>query len=244
MFFATRPWTRRCRDPADAKSHRVRSGVLLAGAHRAIANKISSDLRAVELDYILRFSKSKAYVLRQEFKGFKLCRTISRRCARTWVLGLDVVVCVDETDVTASRALARRRVEPDICARLTGSTWIRRSHADVLLVGHHRQPKASCTVITPRYVLLSFLSEDMRVTADDVFLIYLPVGLNWGYLTLLQVVMAGAKGVLVERFSARAALALIERERVTYVPTAPASIVAILNSEDLRAATFPRCASS
>jgi acyl-CoA synthetase (AMP-forming)/AMP-acid ligase II len=37
----------------------------------------------------------------------------------------------------------------------------------------------------------------------------------------------------MERFSAEAALELIERERVTYIPTAPASIVAMLNSPAL-----------
>jgi non-ribosomal peptide synthetase component E (peptide arylation enzyme) len=39
--------------------------------------------------------------------------------------------------------------------------------------------------------------------------------------------------VLLERFSAKAALDLIECERVTYIATAPASIVAILNEPDL-----------
>jgi acyl-CoA synthetase (AMP-forming)/AMP-acid ligase II len=45
--------------------------------------------------------------------------------------------------------------------------------------------------------------------------------------------MAGARAVLLERFSARAALELIEKERVTYIATAPASIVAILNDPEL-----------
>jgi acyl-CoA synthetase (AMP-forming)/AMP-acid ligase II len=46
-------------------------------------------------------------------------------------------------------------------------------------------------------------------------------------------VLAGARVVLMERFSADAALEIIERERVTYIPTAPASIVAMLNSAEL-----------
>jgi acyl-CoA synthetase (AMP-forming)/AMP-acid ligase II len=77
------------------------------------------------------------------------------------------------------------------------------------------------------------LNEDMRVTPAEVFLIYLPLGLNWGYLTLVQAVMAGARAVLLDQFSARAALELIQRERVTYIPTAPASIIAMLNDPDL-----------
>ncbi|PYP99713.1 MAG: long-chain acyl-CoA synthetase, partial [Acidobacteria bacterium] len=62
---------------------------------------------------------------------------------------------------------------------------------------------------------------------------YLPLGLNWGYLTLLQSIMAGARAVLLDRFSGRAALELIERERVTFIPSAPASIIAMLNDPEL-----------
>ena len=46
-------------------------------------------------------------------------------------------------------------------------------------------------------------------------LIYLPVGLNWGYLCLLQTHHGRRRGVLLERFSARGALELIQKERVT-----------------------------
>jgi len=76
-------------------------------------------------------------------------------------------------------------------------------------------------------------NRELAVTDRDVMLDYLPVGLNWGYMTLVQGAMAGARVVLMERFSAEAALELIERERVTYIPTAPASIVAMLNSPEL-----------
>ena len=199
----------------------------------AIANKISSDLRAVELDYILRFSKSKAYVCAREFKGFNYVDLI--QTVRKNVAGLDVVVCVDETDVDGItsfgaavessptlREADRFNMDPDEVMRMCFTS------------GTTGNPKGVLHSFNTTLCAAEFLSEDMRVTADDVFLIYLPVGLNWGYLTLLQVVMAGARGVLVERFSARAALELIEQERVTYIPTAPASIVAILNSEDLK----------
>jgi acyl-CoA synthetase (AMP-forming)/AMP-acid ligase II len=73
----------------------------------------------------------------------------------------------------------------------------------------------------------------MAVTEDDVQLVYLPICLNWGYLCLLQAVLSGSRAVLLERFSARAALDLIQRERITYIATAPASIVAMLNEPSL-----------
>jgi acyl-CoA synthetase (AMP-forming)/AMP-acid ligase II len=72
------------------------------------------------------------------------------------------------------------------------------------------------------------LNGDLGLSADDVMMIWLPLGLNWGYLTLVQSVLAGAKAVLLDRFAPTAALDLIERERVTYIPTAPASLTAIL----------------
>jgi len=46
--------------------------------------------------------------------------------------------------------------------------------------------------------------------------------------------MAGARAVLLDQFSGREALGLIERERVTFIPTAPASIISMLNEPDLR----------
>jgi len=49
----------------------------------------------------------------------------------------------------------------------------------------------------------------------------------------VQSVMAGARAVLLDQFRARAALELIQRERVTYIPTAPASIIAMLNDAEL-----------
>ena len=36
----------------------------------AIANKVNPDFRARELDYILKFSGSRAYVFPREFRGF------------------------------------------------------------------------------------------------------------------------------------------------------------------------------
>src|SRR5256885_10614821 len=77
------------------------------------------------------------------------------------------------------------------------------------------------------------LNGAMDVTEREVFLIYLPLGLNWGYLTLLQSIMAGARAVLLDRFSGRAALELIEREGITFIPSAPASLIAMLNDPEL-----------
>ena len=78
-----------------------------------------------------------------------------------------------------------------------------------------------------------YMNQDLAIGEDDVILIYLPVGLNWGYLALLQTILAGCRAVLLDRFSAPAALRLIEDEGVTFIPTAPASIIAMLNEPGL-----------
>jgi acyl-CoA synthetase (AMP-forming)/AMP-acid ligase II len=60
-------------------------------------------------------------------------------------------------------------------------------------------------------------------TEDDVFLGFLPMTHSYGCgAVLMQPVLLGATVVLMEEFSARAALDLIQRERVTLQPGAPA----------------------
>ena len=65
----------------------------------AIANKISSDLRAHEVDYILRFSKSAAYVCARHFKGFDYAAMISS--IRDGLPELREVICIDDAAVHA-----------------------------------------------------------------------------------------------------------------------------------------------
>jgi len=78
------------------------------------------------------------------------------------------------------------------------------------------------------------LNGDIGLGAADRMMIWLPLGLNWGYLTLVQSVIAGATAVLLERFSAAPALALLASESCTYVPTAPASLTALLALPQIR----------
>src|SRR5262249_11256756 len=77
------------------------------------------------------------------------------------------------------------------------------------------------------------LNGDLGLGRDDVMLIWLPLGLNWGYLTLVQAVLAGAKAVPLDRFRPAAGLDLDARGRGTHIPTAPASLTVILQESDL-----------
>jgi non-ribosomal peptide synthetase component E (peptide arylation enzyme) len=200
----------------------------------AVANQIGPDFRSREVDYILRFSESRAFVCPVSFKSFDYVKMIGE--LRPGLPDLKAVCVLGSPGGPLAAGLVSldALVENPAAVPPPGAG----QQADDVM----RMAFTSGTTGNPKGVIHSHnttlstcrtLNADMRVTADEVFLIYLPLGLNWGYLTLVQAVMAGARAVLLDQFGARAALELIQRERVTYIPTAPASIIAMLNEPDL-----------
>jgi non-ribosomal peptide synthetase component E (peptide arylation enzyme) len=202
----------------------------------AVANQIGPDFRSREVDYILRFSESRAFVCPASFKSFDYVKMIgdlrpglpdlkavcvlgspAAGGAAAGLVSLDALV--EDAGAVSPPAAGQRANDVMRMAFTSGTTGNPKG-----VIHSHNTTLSTCRT----------LNSDMRVTADEVFLIYLPLGLNWGYLTLVQSVMAGARAVLLDQFSARGALELIQRERVTYIPTAPASIIAMLNDPDLR----------
>jgi non-ribosomal peptide synthetase component E (peptide arylation enzyme) len=190
----------------------------------AIANKVNPDFRLRELEFILNFSGSRAYVFPTGFRGFDyadMARTLKGKCANLQFTFSDEEI---QTGLAAASLIGpeRVRMDPDEIFRMAFTS------------GTTGDPKCVLHSFNTTLYASRLLNDDMRVTEKDVPLIYLPVGLNWGYLTLLQTVLAGARAVLLERFSAAAALELIEKERASYIATAPAAIVAILNDPSLK----------
>jgi non-ribosomal peptide synthetase component E (peptide arylation enzyme) len=198
----------------------------------AVVNKVNPDFRAREMEFILAFSESKGWIAPVEFRGFDypaMMRGLAPKLPGLRLLGL-VGDAVPDGFVDLRAELAR-------AAPLPAAERVRMSADEVC-----RMAFTSGTTGDPKSVLHSFnttlpalrhLTRDMRATEQDVFLIWLPIGLNWGYLVLTQALALGATVVLLDRFGAEAALELIERERASFIPTAPASIVAILNSPKL-----------
>jgi non-ribosomal peptide synthetase component E (peptide arylation enzyme) len=197
----------------------------------AIVNKVNPDFRVRELDYILRFSGSRAFVCPASFKGFDYVGMA--RQLRDAIPELEHVV------VSGAAVDGEWNLEQGIAESqpLAPADRVRMSADEVF-----RMAFTSGTTGNPKCVLHSFnttlpavrqINADMGVTEREVQLVYLPVCLNWGYLCLLQAIVSGSGAVLLERFSAKAALELIQRERVTYIATAPASIVAMLNEPGL-----------
>jgi non-ribosomal peptide synthetase component E (peptide arylation enzyme) len=196
----------------------------------AIANKVNPDFRARELDYMLKFSGSSAYVFAKEWKDFDyagMARGLAQGnldLKRLIVLGGAVQGMYDfDAGVAAAPPIAtadRVHMDPNEVCRMCFTS------------GTTGNPKCALHSFNTTLYAVDLLNTDMQVTEREVMLVFLPLGLNWGYITLLQNILAGGTLVLMERFNPRAALELIQNERVTYIPTAPAGLVALLNAPD------------
>jgi non-ribosomal peptide synthetase component E (peptide arylation enzyme) len=194
----------------------------------AIANKVNPDFRARELSYMLKFSGSSAYVFPREWKDFDysgMARGLQREnpdIQRLVVVGGAVEGMHDfDSGAAAGAPIAaadKVHMDPNEVCRMCFTS------------GTTGDPKCALHSFNTTLYAVELLNHDMQVTEHEVFLAFLPLGLNWGYITLLQSILAGGTLVLMERFSPRAALELIQNERVSYIPTAPAGLVGLLNA--------------
>jgi acyl-CoA synthetase (AMP-forming)/AMP-acid ligase II len=198
----------------------------------AVAVTVSVDFRSRELEYIMRFAGSKMFVCCAQFRGFDhaaMAAELKPRLPSLAAIGIiggaapPGMVSLD--DVVAARGapagFAPVAMDADTVMRMAFTS------------GTTGNPKGVMHSHNTTLAAARILNGDLGLSADHVMMIWLPLGLNWGYLTLVQSVLAGAKAVLLDRFAPAAALDLIARERVTYIPTAPASLTAILAEPDL-----------
>jgi acyl-CoA synthetase (AMP-forming)/AMP-acid ligase II len=198
----------------------------------AVAVTVSVDFRSRELEYIMRFSGSKMFVCCAQFRDFDHAAMAQELKPRLPALAC---ICV----VRGTPGMGMVNLDDVACAHGPPAEFTPVAmDADTVM----RMAFTSGTTGNPKGVMHShnttlaagrILNGDLALGPDDVMLIWLPLGLNWGYLTLVQSILAGAKAVLLDRFRPAAALDLIERERVTYIPTAPASLTSILQEPDL-----------
>jgi acyl-CoA synthetase (AMP-forming)/AMP-acid ligase II len=198
----------------------------------AVAVTVSVDFRSRELEYIMRFAGSKMFVCCAQFRGFDHAAMAAEFKPRLPSLAAIGIIggaappgMVSLDDVVAARGapagFAPVAMDADTVMRMAFTS------------GTTGNPKGVMHSHNTTLAAARILNGDLGLSADDVMMIWLPLGLNWGYLTLVQSVLAGAKAVLLDRFAPAAALDLIARERVTYIPTAPASLTAILAEPDL-----------
>ena len=198
----------------------------------AVANQIGPDFRSREVEYILRFSESRAFVCPVTFRGFEYIPMI--RELRPHLPDLQAICVLGSSGAPDTVSLdemisGQHHLLPLVPQPLEANEVMRMAFTS----GTTGNPKGVTHSFNTTLPACRILNDAMQVGEHEVLLIYLPLGLNWGYLTLLQAIMVGARAVLLDRFSARAALELMEREHVTFIPSAPASLIAMLNDPEL-----------
>jgi fatty-acyl-CoA synthase len=198
----------------------------------AVAVTVSVDFRSREVEYIMRFARSRMLVCCAQFRGFDHLAMAAELSPR--LPDLDLVGIVRGAPrpgmVGLDDAVAAGGPPADFRPARQGADTVMRM---AFTSGTTGNPKGVMHSHNTTLAAARILNRDLGLDAEDAMMIWLPLGLNWGYLTLVQAVLAGAKAVLLERFRPAPALDLIERERVTYIPTAPASLTAILQEPDL-----------
>lgn len=193
----------------------------------AIGVPISIEFRAREVGYVLSTTHCRGIITCRDYKGFDHLDMVTQ--LRNDLPNLDFIgvlrgaagqgsVALDPVINSSGRPsqFTEVKTDPNAMMRMMFTS------------GTTGQPKGVTHNHNTSLWPARMLNRDMEVAEDDVMLLYLPLALNWGYLTVLQCVLAGCRLVLIEKFAADTALRLIEQEKVTYVVTAPASIVAML----------------
>lgn len=195
-----------------------------------------SDFRSKEVEFILGFAEAVAFVFPSSFRGFDYGAMVDEmrprlpRVRELIVVGdavpagaLDLrAFLADASAPIDEAALAARRPRGnDLCrvAFTSGTT------GDPKAVQHTYNTTTSACVVCNRNQLFD---------EDGATLIFLPVGLNWGLMLVVEAILAGGKAVLMDRFDSEEALRLIEAERITHFCAAPAGIIALLNSPSLK----------
>ena len=186
-----------------------------------------SDFRRKEVEFILRFSGATLLVMPSSFRGFD--HQAMLRELRPALPGLRHLEVVGD-GVAADAFDLRAFLDADDAA---GGDLPPRPHGnDVLRLlftsGTTGDPKAVVHTHNTSLCSCRFHVRDYGITQDSAFLLFLPVGLNWGFGTTIQTLIAGCKLVYLDVFRPEIALRLISQERITHVATAPAGLVALL----------------
>ena len=198
----------------------------------AVAVTVSVDFRSRELEYILRFADARMLVCCARFRDFDhlaMAEELRRKVPSLKIVGV-LRGAPFPGMVSLDNIAAGSGPPADFApARQSADTVMRMAFTS----GTTGNPKGVMHSHNTTLAAARILNGDLGLGPADVLMTWLPCGLNWGYLTLVQAILAGGKAVLQERFRPGAALDLIQQERVTYIPTAPASLTAILQEPDI-----------
>jgi non-ribosomal peptide synthetase component E (peptide arylation enzyme) len=204
----------------------------------AVFCQFPPDYRAREVEFILRFSETHTIVVPETFRGFDHTEMIDGIRGRLPRLVNTVAVTTADSEIAphgdAWVTLDQLRRDPDPADPAPD----RPSDAnDVMRIaftsGTTGEPKAVMHTANTTLYMTRRENEERGIDGDATILVLLPVGLNAGFGTIVQVASAGAQGVLMEKFSPTALLDLVERHQVTTFLTAPTALLAILRDNSL-----------
>ena len=190
-----------------------------------------ADFRAKEVEFILSFAEATCFVFAQEFRGFAYAPMVDEmrprlpRLKHLMMVGESVpkgtfdlrAFLADGSQKIDEASLRSRRPKGnDLCrvAFTSGTT------GDPKAVQHTYNTTISACYVCNRNQLLG---------EDGATLIFLPVGLNWGLMLIVEAILAGARAVLMDRFDAGLMMQLIDREKITHFASAPAAVIAMLD---------------
>lgn len=204
----------------------------------AVFCQFPPDYRAREIEFILEFSEAHTIVVPGMFRGFDHTEMIDSirgrlpRLANTVaVTTADSEIALDE-DAWVTLDQLRRDLDP------ADPAPDRPSDAnDVMRIaftsGTTGEPKAVMHTANTTLCMTRRENKERDIDGDATILVLLPAGLNAGFGTIVQVANAGARGVLMEKFSPTALLDLVERHQVTTFLAAPTALLAILRDDSL-----------
>jgi acyl-CoA synthetase (AMP-forming)/AMP-acid ligase II len=195
-----------------------------------------ADFRAKEVEFVLSFAEATCFVFAQEFRGFAYAPMVDEMRARLPRLKHLMMVGdkVPSTAFDLRAFLAERTHRIDDAAlrarRPKGNDLCRVAFTS----GTTGDPKAVQHTYNTTISACYICNHNQLLDADGATLIFLPVGLNWGLMLIVQSILAGAKAVLMDRFDAGAMMELINREKITHFASAPAAVIAMLDHPDLK----------
>jgi acyl-CoA synthetase (AMP-forming)/AMP-acid ligase II len=194
--------------------------------------QVHSDFRAREIEFVLRYTGAAVFICPTSFRRFDYLAMI--RDLRPALPALRHLMAVG-ADVPEDAFDLRAWLDAD-APEIPNAT--RRPHGDDLArvaftSGTTGDPKAVLHLHNTTNSAVRFANRGHGITRDSVILVFLPVGLNWGLINVLQALEAGCALIMLDQFDAATAMRLIERERVSYFCCAPAHLIAMLNSPEL-----------
>jgi acyl-CoA synthetase (AMP-forming)/AMP-acid ligase II len=198
--------------------------------------QVHSDFRSREIEFVLRYTSAAVFICPVAFRRFDYLAMIDE--LRPALPALHHVMAVGD-NLPADTFDLRAYLDSDAPLKVSVDTLrARRPHGDDLArvaftSGTTGDPKAVLHLHNTTNSAVRFANRGHGITRDSVVLVFLPAGMNWGLLNVLQALETGCALIMLDVFDAVEAMRLTERECVTYFCCAPAHLVAMLHNPEL-----------